>query len=289
MRSIRNALVAAVGGMMLAGAGVAMAEDAPNKGGLAFSGGVDVTSAYYFRGYLQERDGIEIQPYGKVAMKLIDGDNAPVKVTPYVGTWNSFNSEQTGDTDGNDAWFESDLFAGVDFAFGDFTLGVIFTAYTYPNGAFDTILEVGGILSYDDTKLSQKIGLPIPLKPYAAVYFEVDDQNPGASNDIYGEIGIVPSYTINEKSSMPVTLSLPIAIGMSFEDYYLTSGGSNEFFGYGSIGLAASVPLPVPTRYGAWTLNASVTYLSLWADSVQIANHDDNDAWIGKVGVAFSY
>ena len=53
---------------------------------------------------------------------------------------------------GPGAWYESDIFGGVDFVFGKFTVGTVYTFYTYPNGAFDTIQEIGFKVGYDDTE-----------------------------------------------------------------------------------------------------------------------------------------
>jgi hypothetical protein len=75
---------------------------------------------------------------------------------------------------------------------------------------------------------------------------------------------------------------------MSIEDYYFDDEGDEEFLGYGSIGLAASVPLS-DGAYGAWSLNASVTWLQLFAEGLETVNHDDDYEIIGKVGVSFAY
>jgi len=253
----------------------------PNTGALTLTGGVDWTTAYFFRGYNQEDGGLILQPYATLTANVYNSDKFNINV--YGGTWNSFQSAKTGsDGNGPSSWYECDLFGGVDFSFDKFTVGVIYTFYQYPNGAFKTIQEVGFKLSYDDTDLMKKTGVSFGLKPYVGVYIETDDGN--GTEDTYAEVGIGPSWTIHG-----VTLSVPVAVGMSLDDYYLQSDGSNSFFGYGSISLLGSIPLPIPARYGAWTLTAGVQYLYLFADSAEAANNGENDQWIGKVGVAFSY
>ena len=66
-------------------------------------------------------------------------------VNAYVATWNSFHEEKTGfdGTGGPSTWYESDLYGGVDVVAGPVTVGVVYTFYTYPNGAFETIQEIG--------------------------------------------------------------------------------------------------------------------------------------------------
>ena len=258
-------------------------EPAINSGNIRFTGGIDYTTAYFFRGYNQEDQGLILQPYVNMYFDLVKGD---IPITAYIGTWNSFHEEKTGADDGTfGAWYESDLVAGVDATLGGgFSLGAIYTLYSYPNGAFDTIEELGFKMSYDDT---DKWGLPFALKPYAGIYFETDDQN--GTEDTYLEVGIAPTvYTYEEGGDQPISLSVPIAVGMSIEDYYFDDGGDDELLGYGSIGLAASMPLS-SGNFGAWTLNASVTWLQLFADGLESANHDDDNEIIGKVGVSFAY
>ena len=271
----------ALGAAMAAMPSLAMAQDEadPNTGALSISGGVDFWSAYYFRGYLQEDQGLIAQPWATVGVSLVDSDD--FTLSGYVGIWNSVHSEQTLSDGQNDLWYESDIYAGLSAGFGPFTLGAIYTIYTYPGGAFDIIKEVGVTFAYDDTGL----GLPIQFKPYVGAYFETKDSN--GTQDSYLEVGIAPG--ISEVGGSPISLTFPIKAGMSIEDYYLDSDGDDTFFGYTQVGVVASLPLPLPAKYGSWSLNAGVHWLHLCADSVQSANDDDEDEILGSVGVSFSY
>ena len=276
-------------GASLAAAGLVRAADepAPNTGGLTFSGGADYVTDYYFRGYLQEDDGFIIQPYVQMGIKLMESDQ--VSITPFIGTWMSFHEEKTGadDSSGPDAFFEADFYGGIDIAFGDFKLTPLFTAYTYPNGAFETVYEAGLKLSYNDAETVGK-AIGFALNPYVAAYYEVEDDNPGASEDGSWEIGIAPSFSF-KAGSLPIGISVPVTVGMNLDDYYFEDDGSNEFWGFGSIGVAASVPLPIPTKFGSWSWSASITYINLFADSAEASNDGDSDDWIFKTGIAFSY
>jgi hypothetical protein len=260
----------------------------PNTGKLFVSGGADVATAYFFRGYLQENQGLILQPYANLYVKMCESED--VKVTGYVGTWNSIQSENTlaAAGAGPAAWYESDFLAGVDFASGAFTVGFVYTAYTYPGGAFETIQEVGVKVAWDDTEYTEnRIGFA--LKPYAAVYAETSDGN--GSEDWYGELGIAPGvYTFNEEGKYPVAITVPVTVGLGLKDYYFDSGGSEEFLGYLGVGATASVPLAfIPSDYGAWNMTATVQYLHLNAEGLQDVNNGDDYAIIGKLGVAFVY
>jgi hypothetical protein len=256
----------------------------PNTGGLTLSGGVDYTTSYFFRGYNQEDTGLILQPYATVTASLVDRDD--FDLNGYVGIWNSFHEKKTlADDTGPSTWYESDLFGGLDFVFGKFTLGTVYTFYTYPNGAFDTIQEIGVKLAYDDTEFMEGRGLDFALKPYVAAYFETADGN--GTEDSYLELGIGPSFALGESG---ITLAVPVALGMSIEDYYFDEDGDDEFLGYGSVGLFASIPLASEGHYGTWTLTGGVQYIQLFADSAEAVNDggEDNEI-LGKVGVSFAY
>jgi hypothetical protein len=260
----------------------------PNAGKLSWSGGTDFATAYFFRGYNQEDQGLIAQPYANLYLKAVDTDS--LKVTPYLGTWNSLHSEDTlaNAGGGPDAWYESDFIAGVDVSSGAFTFGVVYTAYTYPGGAFETIQELGAKVTWDDTEF-QKGKLGFALKPYVAVYAETSDGN--GSEDWYGEVGISPGvYTFNKDGKYPVALAVPIIAGFNLKDYYFDADGDEQILGYISAAVTASVPLAfVPSDYGSWNLTGTFQYLFLNADSTEFANHGDDSEFIGKLGIAFAY
>jgi hypothetical protein len=255
----------------------------PNTGKLTLTGGIDYTTSYFFRGYNQEDTGFIFQPYVTVTAALVANDN--FTLNGYVGTWNSFHEEKTlAAATGPSTWYESDIYGGLDFVFGKFTLGTVYTFYTYPNGAFNTIQELGFKVSYDDTDFMKDKGF-FALKPYAAIYFETKDGN--GTEDTYLEVGVTPSFALGDSG---VTLSVPVVVGMSVDDYYLDDDGDNEFLGYASVGAFASLPLPFGSDYGAWTLTGGVQYIQLFADSAEAVNDGGTDyELLGKVGVSFAY
>ena len=259
----------------------------PNTGKISVLAGIDLATAYYFRGYNQEDTGIILQPYANLYVKLHEGEEQTV--TAYVGTWNSWHEVGTlADPGAPGQWYESDFIAGVDWGIAPFTIGFIYTAYTYPGGAFDTIQELGVKLSWDDADFAED-KLPFALKPYIGVYAETNDEN--GSEDWYGEIGINPGvYTIDEDGKYPVSLSVPITVGFSLKDYYFDDGGDETFLGYGSIGLTAGVPMAfIPEDYGTWTLTGSVQYIHLFAETLDDLNAGDDWDVIGKVGISVAY
>jgi hypothetical protein len=258
--------------------------EGPNTGGLSFSGGVDVVSSYYFRGYLQENSGVIVQPFFGIGFTAHESDDVTIGVN--LGTWNSIHSENTlSDGGGAGAWFENDITLTLPITFDKFTITPLYYLYQYPNGAFETIHEVGVTVAYDDTGL---IAENFGLMPYVGVYYEFDDGN--GSEDGYAEVGIAPSWTPPRAGDYEIpALTFPIALGLSWDDYYLDDQGDNDLLGYVSVGVTTSVPLPMPEKYGAWSLNLGGYYQYLLSDSVEFANNDSEHVFWGKVGVSFVY
>ncbi|HEX8323563.1 MAG TPA: hypothetical protein VF595_06575 [Tepidisphaeraceae bacterium] len=268
----------------------------PNVGALTFSGGVDLASAYYFRGYLQENAGFIVQPYFGVATSLVETDDFKIGLS--VSTWNSIHSRHGSDAEagaaesGPDAWYESDIYVSAPISFGKFTVTPSYYLYLYPNGAFESIQEALLTVAYDDTDMWESV-LPfwadLALKPYATIAYELQDGN--SSEDGYFEVGIAPTYTANV-GEYKIPLTIPIALGMSFDDYFTDDEGDNNWWGYLSAGVQTSVPIPdsiIPAKYGSWAVTGGAYYMNLFADSLELTNNESPHVFWGKVGLTFSY
>ena len=140
--------------------------------------------------------------------------------------------------------------------------------------------------SYNDAKL---LG-PFALNPSVLIAFEFDGQaDAGAHEGVYAQIGIAPGYTFLADSAYPLTLSVPLAVGLSLSDYYEFGTGSDDTFGYFSAGATLSVPLAfIPPEFGKWLVKAGVQVLVL-GDNLKAINDGDEVQVIGTLGVAFSY
>ncbi len=275
--------------------GAAHAQDkGPNTGRVSLSMGMDWTTDYFFRGILQEDQDYILQPYAEVTFKLMEGEGAFTNLGLTVGLWNSLHGGPTGTGGGSSTqdprmWYEADFYAKLSATlFEDLTVAMIYTAYTSPNGRFTSVDELAFSFSYNDSKL---LG-PFALNPSVLLAFELDGQADGGSDEgTYLQIGLAPSYTFNDKGTYPMTLSLPITLGLSLSDYYerVGVGGDDDTFGYLSIGLAAGVPLKfIPASYGTWTAKASLTFITL-GDNLKAVNNGDSSKFIGTLGVAMTY
>jgi hypothetical protein len=263
----------------------------PNTGRLSLSGGIDFPTDYYFRGIVQETRDYIIQPYGDLTFKLWDGVPAFSNLALTIGTWNSLHGGPTGiegpNTDPK-IWYESDFYTKVGWTmFENFSAGIIYTAYMSPNDFFGTVQELAVSLGFDDSKL---LG-PFSLKPTVLFAFEVKGQaDAGAHKGIYMQAGITPSYTFLEKSTYPITLSVPVLVGVSVDEYYEFGSGKDSTFGYFQGGVGLSVPLAfIPASFGSWQIKTGVNVLQLGGNVRDVNKQRDPTEIIGSVGIAFTY
>jgi hypothetical protein len=287
---VGRALVVAAGAAVVFAAAPAGA-DSPNKGRLSLSVGSDFTTAYFFRGILQERDGFIWQPYGELGFNLYTADEAstdPVRTfSLFAGSWNSINSEKTlSDGSGPGNWYESDFYAGLKANFfGNTEAKAFYIAYSYPNGAFKTVQELDFQLTLNDTQWLDKWA----LNPYVLFGGEFDNTALGTDKGVYTEIGVRPSFVVIDDENYPVSLALPLKIGLSMSNYYEDANGNDDTFGFFQGGPVVSVPLAfIPAEYGSWAASAGV---ALYAFGNNLKQYNDNDTpWVvGTTSITFSY
>jgi hypothetical protein len=292
----RAATVAALAGMLLLGTLDAAAEEdkGPNTGRVSLSAGTDVTTDYYFRGIKQETAGYIVQPYGDVTFKLWDGVPTFGNLALTIGLWNSLHGGPTG-IDGPNAdprvWYEADFYTKVGWTmFEDVSAAIVYTAYMSPNDFFDTVQELAVGLGFNDGKYTGKLLEGFALNPSILVAFEVKNQaDAGADKGVYLQAGLTPSYTFNPGSAYPITLSVPLLVGLSLDDYYEFGTGDDSTFGYFQGGVGLSVPLAfIPSSFGTWQLKTGVNVLRL-GDNLRDVNSRDRTEIIGTVGIAFTY
>ncbi len=272
---------------------VAQDDPGPNQGKISASAGFDITNAYFFRGIVQEDQGFIIQPWVDISLNLSDNFDFN------FGIWNSFHDVKTAAANtGNepDTWYEADLYFGLTYTGLENTeLGISYTALTSPNNGFPTIREVGFSAAYDDSALWEDTAIASGLQPSMKLVFELDGQADLGSNEgIYLELAIEPSFAIIESEDFPVTLSIPVTVGLSLGDYYedpSSPGGDDDSnFGYLDIGAVFSMPLTcIPADYGQWEMSVGLHYLYL-SESTEALNQDTNgDEIIATFGISMGY
>jgi hypothetical protein len=168
--------------------------------------GADVPSLYFFRGYRQESDPeFTFQPY-------VDLGVAGEKASFNLGIWNSWHTGSLKDSGAG--FYETDLYASA-------TVGLLkttYTAYTYPEIDDSSIHEIMFSATF-----------PNVLAPSVGIAFEFAKPE-GLDKGIYLELGIAPALPLGDDA--PVTISIPVKVGLSVKDYY-----GDDTFGYFSGGV----------------------------------------------------
>lgn len=285
-RLLHTGLVAMVGVLWLGGSARAQTEAQPaeagNEGGISLGAGIDIGSAYFFRGIFQETDGFIGQPFLEGSLTLYEGDGGLTSATVTGGIWNSMHSGPSGlDGDNGDPelWYEADFYTSLALGLqGDMETSFTYTAYMSPNNVFRTVKEVAVGFSHGGMMMS----------PSATIAFETDGQADGGSNEgIYLELAAEAPIPLTADS--PVSLSVPVTLGLSLKDYYEHPvTGEDSGFGFFDFGVIASLPLGVPSDYGSWSVSGGVKFLML-GDTLEAFNAGDSFQPIGVGGVSLSY
>ena len=256
---------------------------AQNEGRVSVGAGIDFSTSYYFRGIVQETGGFIAQPYLEGGLSLYAGDNGSVSFA--AGTWNSLHSRTDDGFVGGGApgiYYENDFYAGLGFGFaGGWGADVTYTAYMSPRGSWGTTKELAIGLSHDDV-----------IAPYVTLAFEMSGGAEGGPNEgSYLELGIEPSLPLEDA---PVSVSFPVAVGLSLSDYYeyAMPSGMVEDGGFGFFNIGASLGIPIsgiPEEWGSWEFAAGVQLL-FFGDALKVINgSDDGVEPIAIFGLSLGY
>lgn len=263
----------------------------PNRGRITLSLVNDFTTAYFFRGILQERNGFIWQPSAEVGINLWEGDedSAFSSVDFGVGVWNSFQSAKTlASGSGPSNLYETDIYPSLSASFPNgIEMSLVYQVYTSPNGAFDTIQNFDIGLAYDDTELWGDSGFS--MGPSLTVSFELDNTNFGDRRGSWLGLDAAPSFVAFADAEYPLTLAMPLALGLSISEYYEPEGGDDETFGFFSFGFSGSLPLAfIPQDYGTWSVNAGINVYVL-GENLEEANLGDQVFPVGTGGIRMDY
>jgi hypothetical protein len=255
----------------------APAAEATEEPAIQFSGGIDMPTAFYFRGYLQANHGPILQPYLNVFTKRAFSEDTVVR--PYVSLFHSASPD-----DANRMESMSDVMLGAVVSGPALSIDGRYAYYTMNQLMRSNVHEFGVKASYDVLAGCQscEVLAPLALRPFVGIYADLFDEE--GTEDVFVNVGLDSTWRC-ELAGWKIGLGLPIDWGLSADDYYLNRDGSNAALGYFSTAATASVLLPIQ-GHGQWFVNASVQYLHLAADSVRDISPDD-DLCIGKIGISF--
>jgi hypothetical protein len=227
-----------------------------------------------FRGIQQERDGFIWQPYVDLGLTVWDDEEAPIRsVTLGMGVWNSFQSKKTLARDsGPSNLYETDFYPSLTVGLpGNFETSLIYYVYTGPNGSFDTVQEMDFLVAYDDSELLGRLA----MAPTVTFAVETEGTSFGDRRGSFAGVGLEPTLWASDNENCPLSISVPLAVGLSIDNYYEEPGRSNDTFGYAQAGLTVGMDLPfVPEEAGTWNLSVTGNGYYL-GQSLRRANSDD--------------
>ena len=253
-------------------------DEGPNQGRLSLTLNNDFTTAYFFRGIMNERDGFIWEPSVDLSLNVYEGDDALESVDLGFGVWASYQSEDTlAEGAGPKALYETDYYPSVTLAWaGGLETSLTYYFYTSPNGAFNTVEQLDLGLAYDDSDLLGEFA----LNPTATFSFEIENTSFGDKEGGYFELAGAPGLEVampgDESDSYPIGLSFPIVLGLSMYDYYEDDNGDDDTFGFVSLGADASIPLAfIPEDFGSWSVTAGLDVYFL-GNHLEDANENDD-------------
>lgn len=247
--------------------------------------GAGLTTAYLFRGILQEKDGVIAQPWFEFDKPLYAGgtDEVVRSIDLVSGSWNSLHDGDTGSGGGHSVWYEHDFYAKLRTAVAErWRFDAIYTAYYSPNGLFATVQEVGGQVAFDDAGLyGEGFG---GLQPSMLVTTELSGQaDRGTVRGTYLEFALAPSLQVGVEGAQ-FDVTLPLTVGVSLHDYYEDAGGDDSTFGFADLG----VVLGQSSDSGAW--RAEVGVHALWlGDNNKVRNGGDGFEVVASFSLATEF
>ncbi len=267
---------------LLSSSALAQDSEPGNTGSIHVDIALDWTSAYYFRGLLQEDKGTILQPSIEVGIDLMESDSMSLSAT--VGSWGSFHSKETGSSSADSFvadWYENDIYAGLGLNRGDWDFSLVFTNNASPNRAYDSNDELTIGVGLDDSSLWD-----FPLNPSLALSTETHDR--GGDENSYLELGLSHSFEWELSGDKSIAIDVPLTVGMSIDDYYVDASGDEDTIGFFDIGVDASYDLSCSSEYGTCSLGAGLHFLSL-GDAAEAANGDEDSEVVFSFGLSLSY
>lgn len=255
--------------------------DPQARGALSIRFDSTFTTAYLWRGVINQRDGLIWQPSVELSMNLFGSADGWVRsVDAGVGTWLTLHTEDAGAyAPGTDGLYETDYYPnlGVEWA-GGLTTALTYYFYTSPNDSFDTIEELAVDLAWDDSEVFGAWA----MNPTATLSFETKRSAFGDGKGASLEFGIEPGAEVtlpfDGAGNWPVGVTVPLRLGLSIDSYY-DDGVRDETFGYFLFGLHASVPVAcVPARFGQLSLTNG---FDMWVVNDAIEAYTSDEFGVG--------
>lgn len=219
-------------------------------------------------------------PSFELAIKL------PADFTFTLGTWWDVNSKRGGDTSAIGGRIqEIDVWAGLGYAIGDFSIKTTYQAWNYASDTEDIIDVTFAYACFLSPSLTVHNRINVGPAGSGGFYSGNDGSYAPFSQGDEGTVLVgAISYSVD---AGPVTFSFPFNIAYFCTDEY-HAVDADDGFGYGSISANASMPLAfIDETYGKWSIHAGVTYYV--TDQEVIPNNPKGDFFTANVGLTVAF
>ncbi|WP_193213027.1 hypothetical protein [Luteolibacter marinus] len=194
----------------------------------------------------------------------------PADFTFILGTWWDVNGKVPSAIGGK--LQEVDVWTGLGYSIGDFSITALYQNWFYGSGN-EQIVDIN--LAYDCF-----------LSPSLTIHNRVDPGASGGNNGTVLVAGIEYGFDAG-----PVAISFPLNVAY-FLDSDFHAGSTDSGFGYGSLGISASLPLTfMGDGYGEWDLHGGFTYYI--TDNEVVGNvpsgRPDNDFLTASIGIGCAF
>jgi len=244
-------------------------------------------SDYFFRGIVQRSDAFNVQPSGTLTVDVLR--DQPITLSVFGGTWNNLSDDLSpgGSGDFGEHFYEADLFIGASLGYERWTLSGTYTWYFSPASDWDEYQDITFTLGFGDAGLWDE-GERFSINPWISLAVETDHAADGSDSGVWLGLGVTPSYVVGETALGGLTLSAPIGVGLSLDDYYQRGDGSDETFGYLEVGVAAALDLSGKLGRAAPIVEVGAKFIHL-GDSTEEYNGGDSEEVVVGVGLAWSF
>lgn len=243
-------------------------------------------SKYFFRGILQNDDGMSLQMGSTIWPFLYESEDIDFALP--VQFWMSLHPQQ-GQSDledppenTNSIWYEAKLGGGWFLRLGQVEFDGRLNMYSSPNGYFDTVTEGVLTIRWNDWKFWNGDDPNQIFRGFQLYYsgvLELDGARDGIIVDgkkgMYGEIGAIPRFHLLESAGLGIDWLIPFAAGsgINYFEYQVNGEVKDHFVGFLRVGSALQFDARfLPRRLGEWGMTVGVDVLS----SAQAQADDSN-------------
>jgi hypothetical protein len=186
----------------------------------------------------------------------------------YLNTWTDINNNLPDTIGGNIQ--EIDVNIGATYTMEDWSFTLAHGTWIY-GGDEEKIVDF--IVAYADGDKITK-GAGFSLNPNLVVHWRYDEGAAAGDTGLAVVPGVKPTFTFSADSKYPISLGVPVTLGLFTDDFHGGDGG----YGFFSAGAVASIPLAFLNdsgKYGTWTASAGATYWNT-SDDVLPGNPEEN-------------